>query len=244
MHIKRFLLILVLILPLSVVRGQIKTATKIVEYRAEVFLDTSKFETHKRHVTLVLEEVKNLSLNLRIQDILSVFEVDVPMGLDNRSRQFKKRAKSYLLLRDGYYNDIKNRQSYIESNFNNGAYFIKSSLSKYDWQLKDETKIILGKTCYKATAIRNYLSGGKQLSYPVTAWYCPEIPMEGAPKDYYGLPGLVFELWEDNYIKYTIKELDLTPVLNSPIVMPEHIVITRQAYDQIVSEALSSLKMN
>ena len=83
-------MILILILPLSVVRGQVKPNTTVVEYRAEVFLDTSRFETHKRRVALVLEEVKKLSLNLRIQDTLSVFEVDVPMGLEIALDSLKK----------------------------------------------------------------------------------------------------------------------------------------------------------
>ncbi len=54
------------------------------------------------------------------------------------------------------------------------------------WQLSDETKKIGEYTARKATLDRE----GRQW----TAWYTTDLPCQGAPRDFNGLPGVVLEL--------------------------------------------------
>ncbi len=37
-------------------------------------------------------------------------------------------------------------------------------------------------------------SKDEMLKYDMTAWYCPEIPINIGPNQYNGFPGLIFEL--------------------------------------------------
>lgn len=71
---------------------------------------------------------------------------------------------------------------------------ISHSLNQYKWKINNDKKIILGKTCYKATGtyIEKTESFGEKI-INVTAWYTPEIPVLFGPAGYDGLPGLVLE---------------------------------------------------
>lgn len=64
-----------------------------------------------------------------------------------------------------------------------------SEENKFDWTLdNDEEKEILNYSVKKAT-INKY---GKTF----IAWYCPDIPINDGPYKFYGLPGLIFEIYD------------------------------------------------
>ncbi|NRS93908.1 GLPGLI family protein [Frigoriflavimonas asaccharolytica] len=64
-----------------------------------------------------------------------------------------------------------------------------SEENKFDWILDDDGgKKILNYTVKKAT-IKKY---GKTF----IAWYCPDIPINDGPYKFYGLPGLIFEIYD------------------------------------------------
>jgi GLPGLI family protein len=67
----------------------------------------------------------------------------------------------------------------------------------YEWTLHNETKMIDGYTCYKATtpvmSLRNNFKSTDR-KFDITAWYAPEIPIGYGPVGYGGLPGLILEL--------------------------------------------------
>ncbi|WP_291069194.1 MULTISPECIES: GLPGLI family protein [unclassified Empedobacter] len=69
------------------------------------------------------------------------------------------------------------------------SFFYKETLPKLDWKLLNDTKQILNYTAKKATV--NY--GGRKW----TAWYTDEIPMNAGPYKFYGLPGLILEIYDD-----------------------------------------------
>ena len=73
---------------------------------------------------------------------------------------------------------------------------IVNNEQKYEWTLVNESKIIDGYKCYKATTPL-YLDGVRKESYVFTAWYTPEIPVSFGPIGYGGLPGLILELQND-----------------------------------------------
>lgn len=65
-----------------------------------------------------------------------------------------------------------------------------------EWTLTNESKIISGYKCYKATTPLFKSDGTKRtdVSTLITAWYCPEIPTKTGPNGYGDLPGLILEL--------------------------------------------------
>lgn len=73
------------------------------------------------------------------------------------------------------------------------------------WKLGNDTKSILGYTCYKATA---EFRGRKY-----TAWYSKDIPINNGPYLFNGLPGLIMEI-EDrkNHYHFTAIAMDKKPM--------------------------------
>jgi GLPGLI family protein len=66
-------------------------------------------------------------------------------------------------------------------------YIIEDSLPRQNWKLEEETRIIKGYTCKKATT---HNREGKD----VIAWYCEDIPSPSGPEIFGGLPGLILTL--------------------------------------------------
>ena len=66
---------------------------------------------------------------------------------------------------------------------------------KLEWEFSEETKIINGYTCYKATTLAYDLDPKSEMAYgKAIAWYAPEIPYPYGPERYFGLPGLIVQL--------------------------------------------------
>lgn len=62
-------------------------------------------------------------------------------------------------------------------------YILTGSFPQQDWQIEEDTKVIDGYTCQKATT--NF--GGRNYE----AWFCADIPMSYGPWKLHGLPGLI-----------------------------------------------------
>jgi len=100
-------------------------------------------------------------------------------------------------------------------------FLIEESLVQPKWQLINESKKIGDYTCLKAEWVIPVTETEKQ-SYKeflekeatkpalfkmeepkdkvVTVWYTPEIPVSFGPNNYWGLPGLILEVNEDNLV--------------------------------------------
>lgn len=78
-------------------------------------------------------------------------------------------------------------------NFKNHTSF---SISKTEWMLIYEKKIINGFECTKAlgTLEKNDGDGEKNKYDGIVAWFCPKIKTSFGPKSYGGLSGLIMEL--------------------------------------------------
>lgn len=96
-------------------------------------------------------------------------------------------------------------------------YELEEDFPNLVWNLNDETKTILGNECQSATtsfAGRDY-----------TAWYTLEIPISGGPYKFYGLPGLILEIY-DSKNQYHFEAVGL-------IKLPSKITIENQGYRKI-----------
>lgn len=106
------------------------------------------------------------------------------------------------------------------------------------WNFTNETKLINGFTCYKATSKYEYVSrSGKEASRDITAWYCPEIPVNYAPETYNGLPGLVLEI-NTGLIVYVAKVIELN-LNNLTIAFPTKNIVSQSEFTSKIKEKLS-----
>jgi GLPGLI family protein len=62
------------------------------------------------------------------------------------------------------------------------------------WQFSNETKKIGNFICYRATSNYLIIRGDKTMTFPIIAWFTPEIPFGFGPMGYGGLPGMILEL--------------------------------------------------
>ncbi|MEY4835993.1 MAG: hypothetical protein RI980_2108 [Bacteroidota bacterium] len=125
------------------------------------------------------------------------------------------------------YMNTKDKISYTEEDLFGDEFVIKDSLPKIAWEITTETKIIGDYTCVKATYIepvsKNDLEAYDryqekikkekttlfQMKKPepqtITAWYTSEIPVSFGPNGVWGLPGLILQLENENYIYFCTK---------------------------------------
>lgn len=99
--------------------------------------------------------------------------------------------------------------------------YLISYPARYIWDLTEETKEIGGYVCYKA--ILKEIDNSKDTYFPVTAWFCPELPINSGFSKYNGLPGMILELHEQ-YISYLAQHIEFNKA--SKITLPNLPIIT------------------
>ena len=156
---------------------------------------------------LTLQALETTKPELFFNDSISKFIVPI----DFKKMDPNELSLAILNLESGttYFNN-KNKFNYWLQNFRitNEIYLV---YKKYfaDWKLENESKIICGQKCLKATA-KIFVDEGEGESseeFSVTAWYSTKIKNDFGPNGYRGLPGLVLEL-ELPLIKYEAASLE------------------------------------
>lgn len=125
------------------------------------------------------------------------------------------------------YMNTKDKISYTEEDIFGDEFVIKDSLPKIAWEITNETKIIGDYNCVKATYIEpvskndleayeryqektkngkpSFFEMKKPEPQTITAWYTSEIPVSFGPNGVWGLPGLILQLENENYIYFCTK---------------------------------------
>ncbi|MGZ0016085.1 GLPGLI family protein [Yeosuana sp. AK3] len=150
--------------------------------------------------------------------------------------QFNKHAASFTsekhLSIDGFEDDVKYAMLHVRGD---GTYYFSlesgislwdhdvfgervilvDTISPKDWTITKETKMIDKYMAVKAKKNKR-LNNGKIIE--VFAWFTPEIANNYGPIGYYGLPGLILEIHEKDFIIYAknIKFKKKAPKINKP----------------------------
>ena len=125
------------------------------------------------------------------------------------------------------YMNTKDKVSYTEEDIFGDEFVIKDSLPKIAWEITNETKVIGGYNCLKATYIEpvsknnleayerqqekikngeaTFFEMKKPEPQTITAWYTSEIPVSFGPNGVWGLPGLILQLENQKYIYFCTK---------------------------------------
>ena len=163
--------------------------------------DTTKVDKNiSDEIKKMFEAVKKLEFELKFNTSSSSFNIVKKMNQNNDRGEVL--ANTFYGNIEYYFNREKNY--FIRKRQNN---FIKINDS-INWNLLNEVKFVNGYECYKATYEYTFLNRkGIEAKRDITAWYCPKIPVNVAPENYNGLPGLVLEL-NTGKIIYVAKELN------------------------------------
>jgi GLPGLI family protein len=163
------------------------------------------------------------------------------------------------------YINLKDKSKIVEDEVFGKEFLIVETLEMPDWKLVNESKKIGDYSCYKAEvtvpvtakqkqAFEDFLKKQEKkttlfpLEKPkdkvIIAWYAPEIPISLGPLNYWGLPGLILELNEENIIilcsKVTLsnKEVGKIKVPNTGK------KVSQVEFDAIEKAKLDSMKDN
>lgn len=203
-----------------------------IEYGLHIstFEGLEKTTRMKEAYSKAMENTQYLNYDLIFNTNESFFSLKEGLGIDERGYFFAKLFSGYegTVFQDSEF-------SYSEINSELGRFVIKKE-TKRNWILENETKVINGFVCFKATAIKTIINSKGIFHFPIIAWYCPQIPLSYGPNGYGGLPGLILELQVRN-ILFGVKKLDLKP--DQIIVLPK-----RKDYKIVTEKEYESLSIN
>ena len=167
-----------------------------------------------------------------------------------------------------YYKNIQTKTSAKENEFSGKFFLIKDSLTTYNWKMEQETKMIGQNLCFKATAVverpmkREFQFGrGSQTEeqrkeiekkeeenknmkelITITAWYTLDIPVSHGPGEYWGLPGLILEIADDN-TQILCTKIVINPKEKEAISEPSKgKVMSQKEYDEMVIEKTKEMR--
>ncbi|WP_051200378.1 GLPGLI family protein [Flavobacterium subsaxonicum] len=196
---------LLLLLSCSFAFSQIKNG--VVQYGIKTLydpdeetLDVVKSELDKTTKATVL-----YTFNLKFTPKESYFYVNPSMPVDGQTIED---FCSLVMVESKFY-VAPTKNQYRHDGLLCGNEYLINYEQKSDWELTNETKIINGYTCYKATSIKHNSNGwDDNPKFTITAWYTPKIPVAYGPNGYHGLPGLILELQTYTTTLY-VKKIDL-----------------------------------
>lgn len=111
-----------------------------------------------------------------------------------------------------FYTNI-NTKTHAQQAHRYGKDYIKTWPQGFlNWTIKPGTKTIAGYKCQKAIA--TYQSNSLK-KIKVTAWFCPALPFQFGPKEFYGLPGLILGLKIFNQYFFA-QQVHLKPITVTP----------------------------
>ena len=125
--------------------------------------------------------------------------------------------------------------------FSSSRYLVEYPFDYYNWKISNETKIIDGFKCYKASGVEIINDFREKKEYVLIAWFCPELPFKFGPDKYFGLPGLIFEAFTENSKeKFVLKSIKINDE-EINIEKPKGTEITEAEFTKIFNETMKSL---
>ena len=159
-----------------VYQEQLKTPDNVKELRDPAIVAAVTAQLSRMNKTMVLYYEKGTSLFEQLpsspaaNDAQSNFQGDINVQVQQMGG------------RGCYYKNQKKNESVSQEYIMDKAFLITEPLNS-EWKLISEEKKVGNYPCKKAVNDKN-----------ITAWYCPDIPVNDGPYLYQGLPGLILEI--------------------------------------------------
>lgn len=142
-------------------------------------------------------------------------------------------------LKDGEFNFFKKNERQIISKAivsKTEHHYVKQETPNFNWKILEESKVISGYLCHKATT--NYMGR----SY--TAWFTKEIPVSFGPWKLNGLPGLILQAVDNrNEIAFSITEINKKDIVKKIDYIEKNLVSLSYYYQRIVDYPFEQLKI-
>ncbi|MCU0449626.1 MAG: GLPGLI family protein [Bernardetiaceae bacterium] len=153
------------------------------------------------------------------------------------------------------YLNFTNKTRLAQRDFFGKEYLVSDSLNAPPaWKMTEETKVILGQTCRKATVtmespMRMGGGPGGQGRPPrprnVVAWYAEGVPVMAGPGEFHSLPGLVLEVnVNDGEQIILAKKLDLATLKKAIKAPTSGKKMTRAEFEAMIVEKMKEMRAN
>lgn len=165
-------------------------------------LETEKNSGLTELNAFIIEATKNALFTLDFSKEASIFKLERKVELDGKSTRGAETL--YGGGKGIYYSNRLNNYTSHQRDFGGKLYLVEGEFTSIKWKLLKESKKIQNYICYKAIGTKKILSSnsGKVALIEIEAWYAPELPIPYGPTGYNNLPGLIFELTDQNVIYY------------------------------------------
>jgi len=224
---------LILILNITLLFSQSGKVTYIATINDKpISQDDSNYIEKKNMVDLITANSKDVEFELVFNNVESIYKKKEVLKNDSN-----KGFNFTVLLAGGDDTFYTNKQELqcIKSVEGEGAQFLVNT-NPIKWTITRETKKIDNYICYKAITKIKIIGDYKTREKKVIAWFTKEIPIFFGPKLYYGLPGLIIELYE-NKLLLKASKIELNIKKNITIKRPSKgTKVTEKEYDEILKK--------
>ena len=136
---------------------------------------------------------------------------------------------------DIIYNDLENKTRTEQKEFFTRQFLIEQEVKDFKWKMTGNQKEIAGYTCMEAETTND--------ENKITAWFTPQILVSTGPGIYFGLPGLILAVEENdgqNVIKAT--SIDLKSIPEKEMKKPSKgKKVTPEEFKKIVEEKMEEM---
>lgn len=182
-----------------------------ITYLAELKFDENKIKENLKKMKGSKELKEKMIKDLYISNTKLNFE----LVFNKQESIFKKisgldekMTMVSLLAGNGIYHTTKKPNIVLIQKEAFGQLFLVKT-TPLKWKLTQEFKTINKYICYKATTERIVENNKGKKKQKITAWFTTSIPVNFAPKDFSGLPGLILKL-EIGKLNYTASNVELS----------------------------------
>ena len=159
-------------------------------------------------VTATNQKINQQLFKIFFNKSYSNFTVVEQMTDENVDGFYNILAKIIVSNYDYYYDYSNNKLLELDRD----GTLLEQELQILPWLITTDTKIIDKYQCYKATYTFEYLARDQKIKErTATAWFAPSLPYPYGPKNYFGLPGLILEL-NENDITFLVSKIEFSDV--------------------------------
>lgn len=191
MKVLKKILLLIIIFHFSGLYSQINKNPKIVLY------NVGSYKINENVSSIAYEKIKKnqdkIEFELLFDSISSVYKLVEKMDeKDNMNYRIASVVNGGTKI---FYKNVKEKEKFYQAELQGQKFNIQLPYEQYKWDIQNESKVISGFKCYKATTsfkINDKIRGTTKIYNPVV-WFTPDIPAPFGPAGLDGLPGLVLE---------------------------------------------------
>jgi len=202
------------------------TAVEIKGNDSMVLWTNGSYSVFQSHLAYQLDSAKSLL----IKNASSSGDVNLT-ELMQIINNYKKPIFKYTI----HKNLIGRQVDFYNEMFNNSFHY-KDDLEKFQWNIKNEFKEVLGYNCQMATT--NF--GGRDY----IAWFTEEIPLQEGPYIFNGLPGLIMEISDTRgHYKFLLTAMETKKVDMNGLRMNNAISTTKSEYTKTRRKYYSNVQL-